>query len=456
MRVAVDHLRDEFRPMLTLAWPVVVAELGWMFMGIVDTIMVGRVSPEAIGAVGLGSTLFVAFAIFGMGLLLGLDTLVSQSYGAGEIVECHRWLLHGLYLALIASAPIMAAAWALVHLMPRWGLHPAVLEMTAPYLAIVTWSTLPLLLYAALRRYLQAMNLVRPIMIVLVTANLVNAAINWVLIFGHLGFPALGTNGAAWATVVSRVYMVVALALVIAWHEHDARVSLFATPLRIEAWRLGRLVRLGLPAATQVTAEVGAFAAATALAGRLNPVALTSHQIALNVVSVTFMVPLGVASAGAVRVGQAVGRRDPHGASQAGWTALVLGVGFMACAALAFVTVPSQIIGFFTHDPAVMALGISLLFVAAFFQLFDGLQGVATGVLRGLGDTHTPMISNLAAHWLVGLPVGYLLCFVAGWGVVGLWIGLSLGLIAIGLVLLSTWAAKVRTLRLNGALMVFR
>ena len=192
--------------MLTLAWPVVVAELGWMFMGIVDTIMVGRVSPEAIGAVGLGSTLFVAFAIFGMGLLLGLDTLVSQSYGADEIVECHRWLLHGLYLALIASAPIMAAAWALVHLMPRWGLHPAVLEMTAPSLAIVTWSTLPLLLYAALRRYLQAMNLVRPIMIVLVTANLVNAAINWVLIFGHLGFPALGTNGAAWATVVSRVY----------------------------------------------------------------------------------------------------------------------------------------------------------------------------------------------------------------------------------------------------------
>jgi MATE family multidrug resistance protein len=456
MRAAIHHLRDEFRPMLALAWPVVVAELGWMLMGIVDTIMVGRVSPEAIGAVGLGSTVFVAFAIFGMGLLLGLDTFVSQSYGAGAIEECHRWLLHGLCLAVIASAPVMAAAWALVGLMPRWGLHPAVLAMTAPYLSIVTWSTLPLLMYAALRRYLQAMNLVRPVMIALVTANLVNAAVNWTLIFGHLGFPALGTDGAAWATVAARVYLVVVLALAIAWHERGARVRLLATPRRIDARRIRMLVRLGLPAATQVTAEVGVFAAATALAGRIDPIALTSHQIALNVASVTFMVPLGVASAGAVRVGQAVGRRDPHGASQAGWTALVLGVGFMACAALAFLVAPTHIIGLFTRDPAVMALGISLLFVAAFFQLFDGLQGVATGVLRGLGDTRTPMLSNLAAHWLVGLPIGYALCFLSGWGVVGLWIGLSLGLVGVGLVLLSTWAAKVRTLRAHGVLMVLQ
>jgi MATE family, multidrug efflux pump len=456
MRAAFQHVRDEFRPMLALAWPVVVAELGWMFMGVVDTIMVGRVSPEAIGAVGLGSTVFVAFAIFGMGLLLGLDTFVSQSFGAGAIEECHRWLVHGLFLALIASVPVMAAAWMLVSLMPGWGLHPAVLAITAPYLGIVTWSTVPLLLYAALRRYLQAMNLVRPVMIALVTANLVNAVVNWILIFGHLGFPALGTDGSAWATVAARVYLVVVLALAIGLHERGARVRLAATPLRIEARRIWRLVRLGLPAATQVTAEVGVFAAATALAGQIDPIALTSHQIALNVASVTFMVPFGVASAGAVRVGQAVGRGDTHAASQAGWTAIVLGVGFMACAALAFLIVPSQIIGLFTYDPEVVALGISLLFVAAFFQLFDGLQTVATGVLRGLGDTRTPMLSNLAAHWLVGLPIGYTLCFHGGWGVVGLWIGLSLGLVGVGLVLLSTWAAKVRTLRVHGVLMALQ
>jgi MATE family multidrug resistance protein len=452
MRAAVHHLRDEFRPMLSLAWPVVVAELGWMVMGIVDTLMVGRVSPQAIGAVGLGSSVFVAFAIFGMGLLLGLDTFVSQAYGAGRLDECHRWLLHGLYLAVIASAPVMAASWELVYLMPAWGLHPTVLEMTAPYLRIVTWSTLPLLVYAALRRYLQAMNMVRPIMVVLVTANLVNVAVNWLLIFGHFGFPRMGTNGAAWATVASRVYLAIALAAIIAWRERDTHVSFFATPLRLEAHRLWRLVKLGFPAAMHLTAEVGVFAAATALAGRLDPVALTSHQIALNVASVTYMVPLGVASAGAVRVGQAMGRRDPLGASQAGWTAIAIGVGFMGCSSLGLLTVPSQIIGLFTHEPAVVTLGISLLFVAALFQLFDGLQGVATGVLRGMGDTHTAMISNVAAHWLLGLPIGYLLCFVAGWGVMGLWIGLSLGLVVVGLALLITWTSRIRALRFRGLL----
>jgi multidrug resistance protein, MATE family len=325
-----------------------------------------------------------------------------------------------------------------------------VLEMTAPYLRIVTWSTLPLLLYAALRRYLQAMNVVRPIMVALVTANLVNVVVNWLLIFGQFGFPRMGTDGAAWATVASRVYLVVVLAAVIAWHERGARVSLFSTPLLIEAPRLWRLVTLGFPAATHLTAEVGVFAAATALAGRLDPISLTSHQIALNVASVTYMVPLGVASAGAVRVGQAIGRRDLYGASQAGWTAIALGVGFMGCAAVGLLTVPSQIIGLFTHEPSVVTLGVSLLLVAALFQLFDGLQGVATGVLRGLGDTRTAMISNVAAHWLLGLPVGYFLCFVAGWGAVGLWIGLSLGLVVVGLVLLMTWASRIRALRFRG------
>ena len=439
--------------MLSLAWPVVVAELGWMLMGIVDTLMVGRVSPQAIGAVGLGSSVFVAFAIFGMGLLLGLDTFVSQAYGANALDECHRWLLHGLYLAVSASVPVMAASWELVHLMPAWGLHPTVLDMTGPYLWIVTWSTLPLLIYAALRRYLQAMNVVRPIMVTLVTANIINVVVNWVLIFGHLGFPRMGTNGAAWATVASRVYMAVALAVVIAWHERETtRARFFATPLRIEAGRLWRLVKLGFPAATHLSAEVGVFAAATALAGRLDPIALTSHQIALNVASVTYMVPLGVASAGAVRVGQAIGRRDPLAASQAGWTAIAIGVGFMGCAALCLFTVPAQIIGLFTHEPAVVTLGISLLFVAALFQLFDGLQGVTTGVLRGLGDTRTAMVSNVAAHWLLGLPVGYLLCFVVGWGVTGLWIGLSLGLVVVGLVLVATWASRIRALRVRSGM----
>jgi MATE family multidrug resistance protein len=204
-----------------------------------------------------------------------------------------------------------------------------------------------------------------------------------------------------------------------------------------------------LPAATQVTLELGAFAAASALAGRLDPVSLASHQIALNLASLTFMVPLGVASAGAVRVGQAVGRRDAPAAARAGRVALLVGTAFMTAAACAFVLVPQPLVGMFTSSTAVFALGRRLLLVAAMFQLFDGLQGVCTGLLRGLGDTRTPMIGNLAGHWLLGLPVGYALCFWWGWGVIGLWAGLSTGLIVIGLGLAITWRRRIRALNFD-------
>jgi MATE family multidrug resistance protein len=439
--------RSELAQTVSLAWPVVVAELGWMFMGVVDTLMVGRISPEAIGAVGLGSSVFVALAIFGMGLLLGLDTLVSQAFGAGRLRACHEWLLQGVYLGATVTPPLIIASLGLAATMPSWGLHPSVLELTRPYLEAVTWSTPALMLYAAFRRYLQAMHRVRPIMVVLVTANLVNVAVNWVLIFGHLGFPALNTAGAAWATVLSRVYMAAALGLVILVHERRTRAGLFDMPLGLDRGRLRMLLRLGLPAATHMTAEVGVFAAATALAGRLDPTALATHQIALNVASVTYMVPLGIAAAGAVRVGHAIGRRDASGAGRAGWTALAVGVGFMSVAALTMLLVPAPIIRLFTADPAVVTLGVSLLFIAAAFQLFDGLQGVATGALRGLGDTRTPMLSNLAGHWAVGLPAGALLCFRAGWGVRGLWIGLSIGLVVVAIALVSVWSVRVRSLR---------
>jgi MATE family multidrug resistance protein len=291
------------------------------------------------------------------------------------------------------------------------------------------------------------MNQVRPVMFVLLSANLVNAGLNWVLIFGHFGMPALGTTGAAWAPVVGRTYMALALVGVIALRERRERLGLAELPLAPDWHRLWRLVRLGVPAATQVTAEVGVFAAATALAARLDPIQLASHQIALNVASVSFMVPLGVASAGAVRVGQAMGRRDPYGVRHAGWTALAIGVGFMACAAIAFIAAPTLIIRLFTDDRTVIAAGVTLLAIAAAFQLFDGMQGVATGILRGLGDTRTAMFSNLAGHWLLGLPVSYVLCFVLGWGVSGLWLGLSLGLIVVSLVLITTWTVRTRRLR---------
>ena len=435
--------------MLALAGPVVLAEVGWVMMGIVDTIIVGPLGPAAIGSVGIGSILFLALAIFGMGLLLGLDTLVSHAYGAGRLDECHRWLLHGILLSLIGAPVLTAVALVGILLLPSWGFPPEVLSLTVPYLHVITWSLLPLLLYASFRRYLQALGIVAPITFALVTANLINAVAAWALVYGHLGLPAMGTTGSAVATLISRIYLAAVLLAAVVWYDRQHHISLFTITWRPKKRSLVRLLRLGLPAATQVMLELGVFAAASALAGRLDPVSLASHQIALNLASLTFMVPLGVASAGAVRVGHAIGRRDAQAASRSGWVALILGAGFMSTAALIFIAVPRPLIGMFTSNEAVLAMGRRLLLVAAMFQLFDGLQGVSTGVLRGLGDTRTPMLSNLAGHWLLGLPVGYALCFWWGWGVVGLWIGLSLGLVAIGVFLVLTWRHRIRELAIH-------
>jgi MATE family multidrug resistance protein len=437
-------IRGELRPMLALAAPVVMAELGWVTMGIVDTIMVGSLGAGAIGAVGLASMLFVAVAVFAMGLLLGLDPLVAQAFGARRLDECHRWLVDGLWLSALAAPPMIAIVFAMNATMGWWGLPPDVLVLAQPYLAILAWSLVPLLAYVAFRRYLQAMNLVRPVMFALVAANLVNAAANWVLIGGHLGAPAMGVRGSAYATLAARIFMAAWLLLVIVRHEAHVTPNLRDTPFAFDGSRVRQLFVLGIPAAGQTVLEVGVFTAATALAGRVSSDALAAHQIALNLAALTFMVPLGIASAAAVRVGQAIGRHDRRAAIAAGWTAIGLGVGFMAVAAATFLLIPRFLIRLFTPDPAVLEVGVSLLFVAAAFQLFDGLQGVTTGALRGLADTRTAMMWNLAGHWVVGLPLAYVLCFRFRLGVVGLWWGLSAGLTICGVALLIVWIRESR------------
>ena len=441
-------MRREIRSIISLALPVVIAEVGWLAMQIVDIGMVGRLGPEAIGAVGVGSALFMVLGVLGMGLLLGLDPLVAQAFGARRTAECERWLKHGLLLAVVVTVPLTVASLAGLRFLDVWGFDPRVLGQASAYLQIITWSMLPLLVYAALRRYLQAINIVRPIMVVLITANVINAIANWMLVFGNWGAPALGVEGAGWATCISRTYMVAALGVVV-FTRATRLPRLWAADTRFEWDRMRRLLVLGWPAAVQTTLEFGVFAAVTVLAGRLEPQTLAAHQIVANLAGLTFMVPLGISAAGGVRVGQAVGRRDAVGARRAGWLALGLGVTFMSVAAATFVTMPGPILRLFTADTSVLETGVVLLQLAALFQLFDGVQVVATGVLRGLGDTRTAMLSNLAGHWVVGLPVGYALCFRWGMGVVGLWVGLSLGLILVEVVLVPVWHRRVRELPLR-------
>lgn len=432
--------------MLRLAIPIVLAELGWMTMSIVDTIMVGhqRDSALAIGAVSLSSILYYVVAIFGTGLMLGLDTLVSQSYGAGDLEDTHRSLINGVYLSLGLTPVLMGVVWLWEPVVKLSRIPAPLLAQAVPYLRALNWGTLPLLLYFVFRRYLQGVNLAKPVMFSLISANVVNFVGNWAFIYGHGGVRAMGTVGSGWSTCVARVYMALVLMGYAVYHDARHKTGLRRASRLPHFPRVWELLNLGFPAASQIGVEIGVFGLATMLIGKLGALPLASHQIALNTISFTYMVPLGIGSAAAVRVGQSLGRRDAHGASRAGWTALTLGASFMACTALALWLVPSYIARIYTPDPTVIRAAGALLFIGAFFQLFDGLQAVATGALRGAGDTRTPLVCHLAYYWAVGLPLGAYLCFRSGWGVAGLWTGLCVALILIGSTLLYAWRRKER------------
>jgi len=450
MTVAASSTRPELwadvRRVISLAVPVALAELGWMTMTVIDTIMVGPLGPAAIGAIGVGNSAFYSFAIFGMGLLLGLDTLVSQAFGAGDRGDCHHSLSQGVYLALFITVPLMALFAFMPPMFYALGINAEVSRLAGAFVTTLSFSTLPLLLYGAFRRYLQGMGHVRPVMFALISANIINWFFNWLLIQGHWGMPSMGVVGSALSTCLARLYMALLLGLFIWWFERGLQPG-FRNVFRKPDWvRLQRLIRIGLPAATQILLEISAFGAAAVLAGRLAPVALASHQIALNCAAVSFMVPLGISSAAAVAVGQAIGRGDPRDARRCGFIAIALACTFMACSALVFVLIPGPILRVYTNDAGILRIGTGLLALAALFQLFDGIQTVATGALRGTGNTSTPMLVNLGGYWLFGLPIGYVLCFHYGFGVYGLWWGLTLALIVIALLLLYSWQRHSRQL----------
>jgi multidrug resistance protein, MATE family len=397
-------------------------------MGVVDTMMVGRLGPTAIGAVSIGGVLFDTLAICGIGLLLGLDTLISQAWGAGIIEDCDRSLWQGLYLSAAMSPVIVAGLQILPLGMRAAKVNADVIALATPYLHTMAWSVPPLLIYAAIRRFLQGVSLVRPVMFALVTANIVNAIGNYFLI------PGYGVEGAGWATFGARVYMASTLAVYAV-----VRYPHLTKPIAVDFHRIRELIRLGAPAAGQILLEVGVFAMAGVLAGTLTPEALAAHQIVLMIVGTTFMIPLGISSAAAVLVGQAIGKRDSRLAKHSGWLAIRLGAGFMSTMAVLFIVAPDLLIRAFTDNAQVLRHAGPLLAIAAVFQVFDGIQVVTTGALRGAGNTRSPMLANFMGHWLLGLPAGYALCFVFGLGVNGLWMGLSVGLIVVGSVLLMVW-----------------
>jgi multidrug resistance protein, MATE family len=444
--ISLTQIRAEFRPMLRLAAPLAMAELGWMAMGIVDSIMAGRLGAAALGAGSLGTMVFYPIVIAATGMLLGMDTLVAQAHGANNAQEGRRSLIAGIWLAIGLTPLTVLVILALIPVLRAVGVNPRVLQHFGPYMKALLWGIGCLMLFAAFRRYLQALDIVKPVMFSIVSANLINIFGNWLLMYGHWGFRSMGLEGSGWSTSFSRLYMAAVLLAVILRHEARTGNLLFAMSWRPDFGRIRRLAALGTPAALQILFEGAVFGIVTVLAATLDEVSLAAHSIAVQVIATTFMVPLGISSAAAVRVGQAVGRKDPRGAATAGWTALLLSTLFMGSAGIALAVMPRWIVRLFIADRAVIASGAVLVRIAALFELFDGSQVVATGALRGLGDTRTPMLAHLSGYWVLGLPVIYVLCYPLHWGVSGIWVGLTAALILIGSVLVLAWRRAARFL----------
>lgn len=439
---------SELRPMMALAAPLVLAELGWMMMGVVDMLMVGRLGAEAIGGISIGRSLWILVALGGIGVLLGLDTVVSQSFGAGRTDESRRFLAQGIWLAMLLALPTTLILQGIATRLHWFGLEEAVIGHSRAYLQTCSLSLLPMLLYTTFRRYLQAMDRAVPIMIALVTANVVNIIFNWVLVFGNLGFPRLGTAGAGWATTASMSFLALALGSVIIRSRRGLRgVSWRDGWWHFSSQRVVTILRLGLPAAGQLLLEIGVITTITILAGQFSAGALAAHQIALTLASVTYMIPLGISSAAAVRVGFAIGQKDGARATRAGWAAIGLAAFVMTIMSVVFALYPNTLLGFFTNDVEVIHRGVRLLYWAALFQLVDGIQVSAAGALRGAGNTLGPMFWVLLGWWVIGLPLGALLAFRFEMGVAGLWAGLTAALMFMGIALLGSWVRTSRRLR---------
>jgi MATE family multidrug resistance protein len=426
----------ELRPLIKLALPISLVQVGIMTMHTVDTMMVGRVPVEpdaALAAVALGGLYSFISMGFGMGILMALDPIISQAYGAKDRVGISRAVQRGFVMGALLTVP---CALFLVPVEPIL----VFLKQPEPVIPIATryvWALIPsvpaFFIFMVLRRSLQAMARLTPLVITIVLANVANVFFNWVLVFGNLGFPEMGAVGSGWATTASRCLMALSL-LILTWPTFRPLVL----PIRPEIFEiqpLTRMFRLGLPIGTQLLLEMGAFSAIGLLMGWLGAREMAGHQIALNLAALTFMVPLGFSSAVSVRVGHAIGRVDMPSARRASWTGLTCGIAFMTGTAVLFVSVPDILSGLYTPDPAVLAVALVLIPIAGVFQIFDGTQIVLLGILRGLGDTRTPMIVGALGFWLFGFPISLILAFQVGAGPVGLWWGLVAGLGAVALFL---------------------
>ena len=440
----------ELRATLALAWPLILSNLTFALIQATDVVLMGWLGPRQLASSALGINLTWPLGFAAFGILTAASPLMATALGAKtrSVQEVRRSFRQSLWLCVFATLPLWLMLWHAEAIMLALGQQPELARDGALFLKGYMWTMLPWLLFQAMRNFLAALERPGWVFAISLAGIILNALLGWALIFGHFGLPALGIFGGGLASSIVWGLLALALMSVILTDRQFRRFHLFGHFWRPDWPRLRHMLKLGVPIAFAFAFEGAVFGAAAYLMGLIDADSVAAHAVALQIAALTFMVPWGLSQAATVRVGRALGGRDEEGIARAGWTAWVLGVGFMAAMAAAMWAFPRELVGLFLDDTAanarVIELAISFLVVAAAFQIFDGSQVVAAGMLRGLHDTRVPMLFALLGYWVIGIGVGVWLAFARGWNGVGIWTGLATGLGIVAALMLGRWVLRER------------
>ncbi len=413
---------------LRFSIPIIIGQLGQLSMSVTDNLMVGGIGPSALAAAAIANSLFVLILAAGIGLTMGITPLTAMAVGNETPDQCTDILKQACFLNALAGVLCAGFIYIFAHAISYMNQPLEIVPSAIAYMQLLGFSMIPLMLFQTFRQFAEGIGFLKPAMLVTLAANLVNILVNWICIYGHLGVPAMGVSGAGMATLFSRIFMACCLGGIILTSRRSRKFRFALMPMKINFHIIKDLLSIGIPTAFQYLFGVSAFAAAAVIVGWMGTHSLAAHQIAMNLSTISFMMCMGISSAGTILVSQAMGKHQMHKAREAGFAAVILCTLFMGCAGMIFIAGRFFLPGLYVSDPAVRQIASSLLIIVAVFQISDGIQSVGTGILRGLPDMKIPTLITLLAYWIAGLPIGCLLAFPFGLGIYGIWWGLAISL----------------------------
>jgi MATE family multidrug resistance protein len=447
--VSSHSWRLEFRELFKLAWPLIVAQLARSALFTTDIIVLGWLGAQFVAAGALANALFICTLLFGIGVVGAVAPMAAQAIGARDLRIVRRTVRSGIWLAILLFVLLFPLAWNIGPIYRWMGQDPELIALADIFIHAAVWSLLPQFIFVALQSFLNAHGATRAVLVINLCGVAVNLLANYVLVFGHWGFPRLGIMGSGLATTIVNIAMLGFAILYIQLHRRFRRYHIWHKFFEFDWYRMWALVKIGVPIGLMLLAEVALFTTASLLQGLLGENELAAHSVALTIASLAFMVPLGISTATTVRVGIALGEGNREGIRMAGWAALAITLGFMAASAILMFSFPEQIVALFLNsgiaeNQAPLALAASFLVIAALFQLVDGTQVTMAAALRGLSDTNMPLIIALAGYWAVGFPVAWYLGMHTPLRGVGIWMGLAAGLAVVAAILTVRWSLRER------------